>query len=283
MMRIGIIARFDVPEAVELAGKVASFLLNRGVELSVDLKITEELPELREYGKDIRDMDVDMILTIGGDGTILRTQSLIEGKEIPILGINMGTVGFLTEVDPENVFSALEDVLIGNYAVERRTLLSVYHNGELPSALNEVVMMTRKPAKMLHIEISVDDEVVEELRADGIIIATPSGSTAYSMSAGGPIVDPRVEAFLIVPICPFKLSARPLVVSNKSVIRVKLLRKGKKAIAVIDGQYEEEINHMEEVVFKKSDHCAHFVRLSKDFYRKVREKLIEGGIDSIKS
>lgn len=281
-MRIGIIARFDVPEAVELAGKVASFLLNRGVELSVDLKITEDLPQLREYGKDIRDMEADMILTIGGDGTILRTQSLIEGKEIPILGINMGTVGFLTEVDPENVFSALEDVLTGNYAVERRTLLSVYHNGELPSALNEVVMMTRKPAKMLHIEISVDDEVVEELRADGIIIATPSGSTAYSMSAGGPIVDPRVEAFLIVPICPFKLSARPLVVSNKSVIRVKLLRKGKKAIAVIDGQYEEEINHMEEVVFKKSDHCAHFVRLSKDFYRKVREKLIEGGIDSIK-
>ncbi|MGB9869083.1 NAD(+) kinase, partial [Methanothermobacter sp.] len=280
MMRIGIIARFDVPEAVELAGKVASFLLNRGVELSVDLKITEDLPALREYGKDIRDMEVDMILTIGGDGTILRTQSLIEGKEIPILGINMGTVGFLTEVDPENVFSALEDVLTGNYAVERRTLLSVYHNGELPSALNEVVMMTRKPAKMLHIEISVDDEVVEELRADGIIIATPSGSTAYSMSAGGPIVDPRVEAFLIVPICPFKLSARPLVVSNKSVIRVNLLRKGKKAIAVIDGQYEEEINHMEEVVFKKSDHCAHFVRLSKDFYRKVREKLIEGGIDS---
>lgn len=141
--------------------------------------------------------------------------------------------------------------------------------------------MTRRPAKMLHIEISVDDEVVEELRADGIIIATPSGSTAYSMSAGGPIVDPRVEAFLIVPICPFKLSARPLVVSNKSVIRVKLLRKGKKAIAVIDGQYEEEINHMDEVIFRKSGRKARFVRLSKDFYRKVREKLIEGGIDSI--
>ncbi|MDI6702291.1 MAG: NAD(+) kinase [Methanothermobacter wolfeii] len=281
-MRIGLVARFDMLEAVELAGRVASFLLNRGVELTVDLKLTEELPILREYGADIRDMDADMIVTIGGDGTILRTQSLIEGKEIPILGINMGTVGFLTEVDPENVFSALEDVLMGEYAVEKRTLLSVHHNGKLPSALNEVVMMTRKPAKMLHIEISVDDEIVEELRADGIIIATPSGSTAYSMSAGGPIVDPRVEAFLIVPICPFKLSARPIVVSNKSTIKVKLLRKGKKAIAVIDGQYEEEINHMDEVIFRKSDSCAHFVRLSKDFYRKVREKLIEGGIDSIK-
>ncbi|MBE2900476.1 NAD(+) kinase [Methanothermobacter thermautotrophicus] len=281
MMRIGIIARFDVPEAVEMAGGVASFLLNRGVEITVDLKLTEELPHLREYREDIRNMEADIILTIGGDGTILRTRSLIEDKEIPILGINMGTVGFLTEVDPENVFSALEAVLRGEYAVEERTLLSVYHNGELPSALNEVVLMTRRPAKMLHIEISVDDEVVEELRADGIIIATPSGSTAYSMSAGGPIVDPRVEAFLIVPICPFKLSARPLVVSNKSVIRVKLLRKGKKAIAVIDGQYEEEINHMDEVIFRKSGRKARFVRLSKDFYRKVREKLIEGGIDSI--
>ena len=281
-MRIGLVARFDMPEAVELAGRVASFLLNRGVELTVDLKLTEELPILREYGADIRDMDADMIVTIGGDGTILRTQSLIEGKEIPILGINMGTVGFLTEVDPENVFSALEDVLMGEYGVEKWTLISVHHNGKLPLALNEVVMMTRKPAKMLHIEISVDDEIVEELRADGIIIATPSGSTAYSMSAGGPIVDPRVEAFLIVPICPFKLSARPIVVSNKSTIKVKLLRKGKKAIAVIDGQYEEEINHMDEVIFRKSDSCAHFVRLSKDFYRKVREKLIEGGIDSIK-
>ena len=104
-MRIGLVARFDMPEAVELAGRVASFLLNRGVELTVDLKLTEELPILREYGADIRDMDADMIVTIGGDGTILRTQSLIEGKEIPILGINMGTVGFLTEVDPENVFS----------------------------------------------------------------------------------------------------------------------------------------------------------------------------------
>ncbi|MGB4611502.1 MAG: NAD(+) kinase [Methanothermobacter thermautotrophicus] len=282
MMHIGIIARFDVAEAVEIAERVASFLLNRGVEITVDLKLTEELPQLREYGEDIRNMEADMILTIGGDGTILRTRSLIEDKEIPILGINMGTVGFLTEVDPENVFSALEAVLRGEYAVEKRTLLSVYHNGELPSALNEVVLMTRRSAKMLHIEISVDDEVVEELRADGIIIATPSGSTAYSMSAGGPIVDPRVEAFLIVPICPFKLSARPLVVSNKSVIRVKLLRKGKKAIAVIDGQYEEEINHMDEVIFRKSERKAHFVRLSKDFYRKVREKLIEGGIDSIK-
>lgn len=126
--------------------------------------------------------------------------------------------------------------------------------------------------------VSVDEEVAEELRADGLIIATPSGSTAYSMSAGGPIVDPRVSAFTIVPICPFKLGSRPMVVSDNSEIKVRLLREGKKAMAVIDGQIEEEINYMDEIIFRKSDDYARFVRLTKDFYRKVREKLIQGGI-----
>ena len=219
-----------------------------------------------------------MVIAIGGDGTLLRTQSFIDHKKIPLIGINMGTVGFLTEIDPENAFSAIEEILAGNYFVERRNQLLVWHDKELPPALNEVVLMTRKPAKMLHIQISVDDEIMEELRADGLIIATPSGSTAYSMSAGGPIIDPRVKAFIIVPICPFKLGARPTVVSDESIIKVKLLREGKKAIAVIDGQFEEEINYMDEIIFRKSENCAYFVRLTKDFYRKVREKLTKGGI-----
>ena len=138
--------------------------------------------------------------------------------------------------------------------------------------------MTRRPAKMLHIEISVDEEVVEELRADGLIIATPTGSTAYSMSAGGPIVDPRVGAFIIVPISPFKLGSRPIIVPDNSQTKVKLLREGKKAMAVIDGQSEEEINFMDEIIFRKSDDYACFVRLTKDFYHRVREKLTKGGI-----
>jgi NAD+ kinase len=279
-MHIGIVARLDIPKGVDLAGEIIEFLINKDIQVSLDSSLINKLPQFKKFGVDLQKMEVDMIIAIGGDGTILRTQSFVNGKKIPIFGINMGTVGFLTEIDPENAFSALGEVLEGNYFVEERTQLRVYHGQELPSALNEVVMMTRKPAKMLHIEISVDEEIVEELRADGLIVATPSGSTAYSMSAGGPIVDPRVEAFLIVPICPFKLGARAIVVSNKSEIKVKLLRKGKKAIAVIDGQFEEEINYLEELVFKKSDTNAYFVRLTKDFYKKVREKLTEGGINS---
>lgn len=277
-MRIGVVARLDMEEAIQLAGKITDFLLKKGIETLIDTSVAEKLDKYRELSCSLDEMDADMIIAVGGDGTILRTQSFISHKKIPLFGINMGTVGFLTEIDPENVFKAIEEVLLGNYFVEKRTQLQIYHQKKLHSALNEVVLMTRKPAKMLHIEISVDDEVVEELRADGLIIATPSGSTAYSMSAGGPIVDPRVGAFIIVPICPFKLGSRPTVVPDNSEIKVKLLREGKKAIAVIDGQFEEEIDYMDQIIFRKSEDNACFVRLNKDFYRKVREKLIKGGI-----
>ncbi|MFA0834254.1 MAG: NAD(+) kinase [Methanobacterium formicicum] len=277
-MIMGLVARSDVKGAVELAKKIADFLTEKNVDILLDTPLAMELEKYQDQQCELKDMDVDMVVAIGGDGTILRTQSFISHKKIPLIGINMGTVGFLTEIDPENAFTAIEEILAGNYFVERRNQLLVWHKHELPPALNEVVLMTRKPAKMLHIQISVDDEIMEELRADGLIIATPSGSTAYSMSAGGPIIDPRVEAFVIVPICPFKLGARPTVVSDGSTIKVKLLREGKKAIAVIDGQFEEEINYMDEIVFRKSDNCAYFVRLTKDFYRKVREKLTQGGI-----
>jgi NAD+ kinase len=272
-MRIGVVARFDVDKSVELAGKIVEFLIKKDVETLIDSNLSSKLTKYQNIASDLVDMDVDMVVAVGGDGTVLRTQGIINLKKIPLFGINMGAVGFLTEIDPDETFTALEQVLEGNYFVEKRTQLQVWHNKELHKALNEVVLMTQKPAKMLHIEISVDEEVVEELRADGLIVATPSGSTAYSMSAGGPIVDPRVGAFIIVPICPFKLGARPTVVPNDSVIKVKFLREGKKAVAVIDGQFEEEINYMDEIVFKKADNYAYFVRLTKNFYRRVREKL----------
>ena len=272
-MRIGVVARFDIDKSVELAGKIVEFLIEKDVDTLIDTNLASKLNKYHDIASDLEDMDVDMVVAVGGDGTVLRTQGIINQKKIPLFGINMGAVGFLTEIDPAETFTALEQVLAGKYFVEKRTQLRVWHNKELHKALNEVVIMTQKPAKMLHIEISVDDEVVEELRADGLIIATPSGSTAYSMSAGGPIVDPRVGAFIIVPICPFKLGARPTVVPNDSVIKVKFLREGKKAVAVIDGQFEEEINYMDEFIFKKAENYAYFVRLSKNFYRRVREKL----------
>ena len=203
--------------------------------------------------------------------------------EIPIFGINMGTVGFLTEIEVKHTFDALKEILKGNYYKEKRTRLVVSHENHECTAMNEVVVMTDKPAKMLHFEIKVDGEIIEEVRADGLIVSTPSGSTAYSMSAGGPIVDPKVAGFVIIPICPYKLGVRPFVVSDNSEISVKLLKKGKSAVFVMDGQINEEADYEEEIKFKKYNKDAYFIRTStKYFYEKVKDKLKEGGIENPK-
>jgi NAD+ kinase len=231
-----------------------------------------------KYAKDISEFDTDVLITLGGDGTLLRGQVNLSNNEIPLLGINLGNVGFLTELDVKDAFKNLDSILKGEYYKEKRTQLKVSHGKKLFTALNEVVIMTEKPAKMLNFEVSVGGEVVEEFRADGLILSTPSGSTAYSMSAGGPIVDPKVGAFIIIPICPYKLGLRPFVVSDASEIKVKLLKKGKKAVLVMDGQVSEEIDDSEEVNFVKSENDVYFIRTTdKYFYQRVKDKLTESG------
>lgn len=310
---IGIVSRLDNKEAILFAGKLIQTFLKQNIKIEIedslsekleslknqkdinniiedikktDPKIANELKDLnlninfKELGVEIREFQTDIIITLGGDGTILRTQSQIK-NEIPIFGINMGTVGFLTEIEIDDTFERMKEIIKGNYYKEKRTQLIVFHGKHCFTALNEVVIMTEKPAKMLSFEVRVDGEVIEEFRADGLIISTPSGSTAYSMSAGGPIVDPKLGAFIIIPICPYKLGLRPFVISNNSEIKVKLLKKGKKAIFVMDGQINKEINYLEEIRFKKSENDVYFIRnKNKEFYQKVKEKLTEGGITS---
>ena len=142
----------------------------------------------------------------------------------------------------------------------------------LPDALNEVVLITKSPAKMIHFEVYVNGEIVERVRADGLIISTPTGSTAYSLSAGGPILEPAVDAFIIVPICPFKLFSRPIVVDGNSEIKIKILKKS--VLIVIDGNIEGFGKKGDELIFRKSDSYTYFVK-GKPFYGKLK-KLVEG-------
>jgi len=255
-----------------LANELHDFIGSNGFNFADDYS---------KYAKDISEFSTDVLITLGGDGTLLRGQANLSNNEIPLLGINLGTVGFLTELDVKHAFKNLDSILKGEYYKEKRTQLKVLHGKELFTALNEVVIMTEKPAKMLNFEVSVDGEVVEEFRADGLILSTPSGSTAYAMSAGGPIVDPRVGAFIIIPICPYKLGIRPFVVSDRSEIKVKLLKKGKKAVIVMDGQVSEEIDDSEEINFVKSENDVYFIRTTdKYFYQRIKEKLTESGSGS---
>ncbi|MCC7553514.1 MAG: bifunctional NADP phosphatase/NAD kinase [Methanobacteriaceae archaeon] len=304
--KIGIISRVDDYKSILFSTKIIEFLLNNGmdivIETSLALKLQElknnpkinyiisktklEAPEIaefldelkfnvnyKEYSCKIDKIDCDMAIILGGDGTLLRTQSKMI-KEIPIFGINMGTVGFLTEIEVKNTFTALKSIIKGKYYTEKRTQLRVSHESQRYYALNEVVIMTEQTAKMLHFEVEVDGEVVEKFRADGLIISTPSGSTAYSMSAGGPILDPKVGGFIIIPICPFKLGLRPFIVSDNSEIKIKLLKKGKKAIFVMDGQINEEMRYLDEIKFEKAKKKVNFIRTSKKyFYKKIKDKL----------
>ena len=309
--KVGIISRIDQTRPILFAAKVIDYLLINGREVEIEKRLAHKLTELKnnpdldkiirktqekhpeiaddlnelnfniefdQLGVNVFDFDCDMAVILGGDGTLLRAQSKMN-PEIPIFGINMGTVGFLTEIEVVHTFDALNEILSGNYYKEKRTRLVVSHENHNFTAMNEVVVMTDKTAKMLHFEIQVDGEIIEEVRADGLIVSTPSGSTAYAMSAGGPIVDPKVGGFVIIPICPYKLGVRPFVVSDNSEITVKLLKKGKNAVFVMDGQINEEAKYEEEIKFKKYDKDAYFIRTSsKYFYEKVKDKLNQGGL-----
>ena len=310
--KIGIVSRIDQDRPILFAAKIIDYLLTNGREVVIEKRLAKELQKIKEHPKldkiiaktkknypdlapflddinfkidypqiecNIFDFDCDMAIVLGGDGTLLRAQAKMK-PETPIFGVNMGTVGFLTEIEATDTFDALEDVLSGNYYKEKRSKLVVSHENHHYSAMNEVVIMTDKPAKMLHFEVQVDGEIIEEVRADGLIVSTPSGSTAYAMSAGGPIVDPKVGGFIIIPICPYKLGARPFIVSDNSEITVKLLKKGKTAVFVMDGQRNEEAEYEEEIKFKKSEKDVYLIRTStKYFYKKVKDKLSEGGIN----
>ena len=310
--KIGIVSRIDQDRPILFAAKIIDYLLTNGREVVIEKRLAKELQKIKEHPKldkiiaktkknypdlapflddinfkidypqiecNIFDFDCDMAIVLGGDGTLLRAQSKMK-PETPIFGVNMGTVGFLTEIEAADTFHALEEVLKGNYYKEKRSKLVVSHENHHYSAMNEVVIMTDKPAKMLHFEIQVDGEIIEEVRADGLIVSTPSGSTAYAMSAGGPIVDPKVGGFIIIPICPYKLGARPFIVSDNSEITVKLLKKGKTAVFVMDGQRNEEAEYEEEIKFKRSEKDVYLIRTStKYFYKKVKDKLSEGGIN----
>ena len=309
--KVGIISRIDLKKPILFSAKVIDYLLTNGREVIIEKRLSHELTKLKnnpdlediiektkkenpqiahllddinfninyeQIAESVFDFDCDMAVILGGDGTLLRAHNRLK-PEIPIFGINMGTVGFLTEIEAVDTFEALNEILKGEYYKEKIKRLVVSHENHNFSAMNEVVVMTDQPAKMLHFQIRVDGEIIEEVRADGLIISTPSGSTAYSMSAGGPIVDPRVRGFIIIPICPYKLGVRPFVVSDESEITVKLLKKGKNAVFVMDGQINEEAAYEEEIRFKKSDKNAYFIRTStKYFYNKVKDKLNKGGI-----
>ena len=267
--RIGMVCRGEHDDILVLKRLIEC--VGERAEVILDEKTAYSLKK-QEQGMKVEDMVVDLLICVGGDGTILRALHYLKSPA-PVLGINMGAIGFLAEVQPENAVPILTKILKG-FAVERRERLSVQIKDErekVPFAMNEAVVITSKPGKMLHFAIFVDDDELERLRADGVVFATPTGSTAYAMSAGGPIVDPKMDAAIIVPIAPFKLSARPTVVNINTVISLELFGM-KEAELVIDGQFYRGIGKEDQISITRGE-PAFFVKIRDKHFLKLHDKL----------
>lgn len=270
MKNVFIVVKKNGKDILDVATDVMSYLDSKGVNTSCDVTTAREMDVA---GGDLQKAQCDLVLVLGGDGTMLWAESKISGRNIPILGMNFGTTGFLTEFSPEKWREVIDRILEGRYNIEKRNKVDVRINGDvLGTALNEIVVKTAVPVEMLNLEVKVDEEEADTVMADGVIVATPTGSTAYSMSVGGPIVDTRVHAFIITSISPFRLGARPLVVPDTARISIKLAGK-QSGVVVIDGEYRKEVSSKEEVTCTISDDQAHFVKLEKNFYYKIKRRL----------
>ncbi len=265
-MRIGITANSEIPEAIKVSRQVVCELEGQDIILESGLARLFGRP-----GMPIEDMDIDALVTVGGDGTILRS---MQRTNAPILGVNAGALGFLTEITEECLKEGIRRLLAGDYFIEDRVKLATrVGNERLYDATNEAVVHTAHIAKIRHFRVYVDDQLAMDVRADGIIVATSTGSTCYAMSVGGPIIDPRLEAFVIAPMAPFKFATRPLVVPASSHVMLELARP-KPCLCVIDGQQERPMEGDEMIEFCLAERKSRFIRMERNFYPQLREKLV---------
>jgi NAD+ kinase len=267
-MRLLLVSRIDVRDALEFTEKIKTVLEKEGVEVLFE---NDTAKSLGIAGSSIADSNADAVIIIGGDGTILRTIQQM-AIPIPVLGINWGEVGFLADLESSEALEFIKSIPRG-FSLEERMRISLSNgNTCFGNALNEALIVTTRPAKMLKFSVIIDGVTTEQFRADGLLISTPTGSTAYAMSAGGPIVDPRIQGFLLVPLAPYLLSSRPHLISSDRNLEIRL-ESSKSANLVIDGQKTIGMGTMMTITVKKSEYPALFIDVKRNFFEKVDNKL----------
>ena len=266
--KYGIYVNMSLPTAVDVAKRVIKALDGEQVILE-----KEFADRIKKKGTPIAEMDVDILVTVGGDGTILRA---MQKNDAAVFGVNAGGIGFLAEIPVDKIEEGIARVREGRYRIDERLKLQTMFNGKrMADAVNEAVIHTDSVAKIRQFRVYVDGHLATELRADGVIISTPTGSTCYAMSVGSPIVDPRVNALVMVPMAAFKFAARPLVIPTSSKITVELTM-DKGCLLVIDGQEEHNIPGSSKLEFTMSSNYGRFIRFDDDFYSRIHEKLESG-------
>ena len=282
-MNVGVVGNpryADLPQILRLLVEQAP---GRGITLFTDEGLEEFWPKAP---KSMGSTKLDALITLGGDGTLLRGARRLDGQETPILGINLGRVGFLTTAARDSVAQAVEALATGRYAIERRQVLRAVIKGadgserSLTNALNDVVVHKGGVARVVRLRVMIGEEEVGPYSADGIVVATPTGSTAYSLSAGGPIVVPGVEALIVTPICAHTLAVRPLVIPSSSEVTLEPIAPWADDLLVsFDGQVGTTLITGDKVHVRRADHRVLLVRLEGDeFFEVMRRKLHWGDL-----
>lgn len=280
--KVGLFAKPNIPRAQEIVPALCEWLRARHIDVRFDEQTGIYLNTPGALDRADVPEGCDLVIVLGGDGTLLAVARALGGREIPIFPVNFGNLGFLTAITLEELYPELERALRGEYRVSgRRMLHAELHRGTrliaAYEALNDVVLTKASLARVIEVETRVDQHFVCTYRADGLIVSTPTGSTAYSLSAGGPIVFPTVAALLITPICPHMLTNRPVLVPDDSVIEIISRAVSDNAYLTIDGQVGEPLERGDRVVCKRSEKCVYLISPPRMmFFDVLREKLSWG-------
>lgn len=279
MDTIGLVVKLKTPEAIRLGRELSIWLQARGKIIMPEDQTSQELGFSRGWRKVEIMSQADLAIVLGGDGTMLSVARRASRREVPILGVNLGSLGFLTATTTSEMFVAVERVLAGEYEVERRSLLEavLVRDGErvgVFQVLNDVVINKGALARIINMETWVDDEYLCTYKADGLIVSTPTGSTAYALAAGGPIIDPAIGVVVLAPICPHTLSNRPIVIPDQANIQVVLRTADEEVILTLDGQEGLPMKVGDTVGIKRSGITVAFVQPpNRTFFDVLRDKL----------
>ncbi len=281
---VGVVVKPNHKEAWQTACELSAWLDERGINLIVKSSEESAGSDFSRCGIEAVELerfqaDADLIVVLGGDGTMISTARVIGDREVLVLGINYGSLGYLTEFRIEEMFDALEKILAGEYEIDRRVMLEVEHlrDGEVLATgrvLNDVVINKAALARIIELEVELDNLFVNSFRADGLIVSTPTGSTAYNLSAGGPIVYPSMNAVVLTPICPFTLTNRPIVVPDAAEINLKLKNENEGVVITLDGQIGYQMKTGDTVSIRKSRTNFNLVQPpNRNYFDVLRNKL----------
>lgn len=283
--KIALVGRYTDARVAEPMRLVAEHLTKAGVEVMATPEIASELP-VRAIAAEALPGEADLIVAIGGDGTLLHAAAMAGADNVPLLGVNRGRLGFLTDVSPDHMLDNLDQILAGNFTSETRLrLMATLKSGDgtetTALALNDIVVQRSDTGRMLDCETRIDGRYVNTHMGDGLIVATPTGSTAYALSCGGPIIEPQLDAIVVVPICPHTLSDRPIVIPANQAIEVTLLeRDDTNAVVSADGHAVGTFSAADKLRIEPSNSRITLIHPpGYDFYEILRSKL-HWGLDS---